>query len=171
MKLDPLSSQPSSLPFLSSSCFLNISMKEHLNHFAETNFHLPMHEEYTFRDSKEVQFWEIVAVYPNSVMNWWNLAFPGLTCSPWDVIPLLKKCALRVPCSVEGESGRLSVKNRSHIFLSPPCLLRLLRDMPSCSRKEFVSKHWQTSGSLYLYVAHRCRSWEIWDFIKYGFHF
>lgn len=115
-------------------CFLCFEhcAEEHLNHFCEMNFHLPKYEEYTFRDPKLVynklytnSVWKIVAVCPDTdeMMKSSLSAFLGLACSPWDVIPFLERCALRVLCSVEGEPDRLSMENRSHIsfvtFLPP----------------------------------------------------
>ena len=50
-KVDPPTSQPPFLPFLSScsvSCFLNMSVKGHLCNFGGMNFHLPVSEEHTF---------------------------------------------------------------------------------------------------------------------------
>lgn len=113
-------------------------------------------------------------VYPNTVMKWWSLVFPfplGLTCSPWDVISLRERCALGVLCLDEGDSGSLS--RTDHIFLlSFPRLLR-----SSCwetchleAGRRLLANTGKQLVPCTSYVAHKCRSWEIWALIKNGFN-
>ena len=76
--------------------------------------------------------------------EWWNPAFPG-PLPAWlaapEVSPSSGRCAPRVPCSAEGESGWLSTENTSRISFvtSLPPEIVMVGHVPSCLGKESVS--------------------------------